>query len=130
MHVQVAAEKLLLGAALEDPANARFVLLSETCVPLYPAAVVWAQLLGEPRSRLNACTQPGDEDGRMTYRWQSTPHSTPIYMTWRWDACQELVVTPFPGAWHGVCACMHTSLLSLEGRAGATGALLENGCSP
>ena len=76
-HVQVAAEKLLLRAALEDTANARFVLLSETCVPLYPATVVWAQLVGEPRSRLNACAQPGDEDGRMTYRWPSVLHACP-----------------------------------------------------
>ena len=69
--MQVAAEKLLLRSALEDPANARFVLLSETCVPLYPAPVVWAQLQGEPRSRLNACARAGDaadEDARMSYR--------------------------------------------------------------
>ena len=65
------AEILLLRAALEDPANARFVLLSETCVPLYPAPVVWAQLQGQNRSRVNACAHPEDpNDGeyRMTYR--------------------------------------------------------------
>jgi hypothetical protein len=70
-RAQVAAEKLLLRAALQDPANARFALLSETCVPLYPAPVVWAQLQGEPRSRLNGCARPeapGDEDARMSYR--------------------------------------------------------------
>lgn len=68
---QVQAEVLLLKAALDDPANARFVLLSETCIPLYPATVVWAQLLGERKSRVNACRhpeEPRDEEFRMTYR--------------------------------------------------------------
>lgn len=68
----VEAEKLLLAQALSDPLNSRFVLLSETCVPLYPAPLVWAQLQGETRSRLNACanaSDPNDETWRMTYRW-------------------------------------------------------------
>ena len=57
--------------ALADPLNQRFVLLSETCVPLYPAPLVWAQLQGETRSRVNACangSNPDDENWRMTYR--------------------------------------------------------------
>ena len=69
--MQVEAEKLLLAQALSDPLNSRFVLLSETCVPLYPAPLVWAQLQGETRSRLNACanaSDPNDEAWRMTYR--------------------------------------------------------------
>lgn len=69
--MQVEAEKLLLAQALSDPLNSRFVLLSETCVPLYPAPLVWAQLQGETRSRLNACanaSDPNDETWRMTYR--------------------------------------------------------------
>ena len=69
--MQVEAEKLLLAQALSDPLNSRFVLLSETCVPLYPAPLVWAQLQGETRSRLNACanvSDPNDDSWRMTYR--------------------------------------------------------------
>ncbi len=65
------AELILLRTALVDPRNQRFVLLSETCVPLYPAAVVWAQLVGEPHSRLNACANPADPNdpsNRMDYR--------------------------------------------------------------
>lgn len=57
--------------ALSDPLNSRFMLLSETCVPLYPAPLVWAQLQGETRSRLNACanaSDPDDETWRMAYR--------------------------------------------------------------
>ena len=60
-----------MEAALEDPLNERFVLLSESCIPLYPAPMVWAQLLSEPRSRINACTNssnPKDGERRMTYR--------------------------------------------------------------
>ena len=71
LHMQVEAEKLLLAQSLLDPLNSRFVLLSETCVPLYPAPLVWAQLQGETRSRLNACanaSDPNDESWRMTYR--------------------------------------------------------------
>lgn len=52
---QVGAERALLRAALADPANQRFVLLSDSCVPLYPAPLIWAQLLSEERSRVNAC---------------------------------------------------------------------------
>ena len=71
LRLQVEAEKLLMRQALSDPLNQRFVLLSETCVPLYPAPLVWAQLQGETRSRVNACSNssnPDDENWRMTYR--------------------------------------------------------------
>ena len=50
------AERLLLRAALEDPLNQRFVFLSEACAPLVPASVMYAQLMSEPKSRINACT--------------------------------------------------------------------------
>ena len=51
----VDATKALLRAALLEPANAKMVLLSESCVPLYPPTVVYQQLISEPRSRVNAC---------------------------------------------------------------------------
>lgn len=65
------AERNLMEAALQEELNERFVLLSESCVPLYPAPVVWAQLLIEPRSRIHACanhSDPGDDNRRMTFR--------------------------------------------------------------
>ena len=65
------AERNLIAAALEDDLNERFVLLSESCIPLYPAALVWAQLLSEPRSRIHACansSDPGDANRRMVFR--------------------------------------------------------------
>mmetsp|Transcript_16470 Transcript_16470/g.49327 ORF Transcript_16470/g.49327 Transcript_16470/m.49327 type:complete len:505 (+) Transcript_16470:419-1933(+) len=49
------AIRALLVAALAQPHNSQFVLLSESEVPLYPAAVVWRQLQGETKSRINAC---------------------------------------------------------------------------
>lgn len=58
----VDATRALLRAALQDPANQRFVLLSESGVPLYPPAATHQQLLAEPRSRINACANPGVRD--------------------------------------------------------------------
>jgi len=49
------ASRLLLATALRDPANIRFVLLSDTSIPLVPPGLVWAQLLSEHRSRVDAC---------------------------------------------------------------------------
>ena len=49
------AFKLLLKEALTEPSNQRFVLLDESAVPLYPAAAVYLQLMGESKSRVAAC---------------------------------------------------------------------------
>ena len=65
------AEINLMAAAIQQPLNEKFVLLSETCIPLYPGTLVWAQMLSEPKSRIHACAKPGnpdDEGRRMTYR--------------------------------------------------------------
>lgn len=53
------AERRLLISALRDPLNLRYALLSESCVPLQPPGVIWADAISEPRSRINACTLPG-----------------------------------------------------------------------
>lgn len=49
------ATRALLRAALLDPNNQRFALLSESCVPLYAPAVVYTQLIYSEKSRINAC---------------------------------------------------------------------------
>lgn len=64
--LQAEAERRLLFAALADLRNQRFVLLSETCTPLYPPHVLYSQLLGETKSRVNACARP---DGHVVDRW-------------------------------------------------------------
>lgn len=46
----IEAERLLLDAALEDPANQRFVLLSDSCVPLYNFSYIYSYLMASPRS--------------------------------------------------------------------------------
>ena len=56
--VRAQAQRLLLRSALQDPLNQRFVFLSEACAPLIPAATMYAQLMSEPKSRINACNKP------------------------------------------------------------------------
>ncbi|KAG6639049.1 glycosyltransferase BC10-like isoform X2 [Carya illinoinensis] len=46
----IEAEKLLLDAALQDPANQRFILLSDSCVPLYNFSFIYNYLMASPRS--------------------------------------------------------------------------------
>eukprot|EP00887_Chlorella_sp_A99_P002199 scaffold21.g2199.t1 len=60
-HDLVEAQRLLYRAALEDPLNSRFLLISESDVPLYPASLIWAQLMSENRSRIDSCTAEWEE---------------------------------------------------------------------
>ena len=69
--LQMQAEVNLLAAALQDPMAQRFVTLSESCVPVYPAEATWLQLMAQPLSRINACldqSSQGDLDRVMQYR--------------------------------------------------------------
>lgn len=54
-HSLTKAILLLMETALEEPLNQRFVLLSESDIPLYPPAVVWLQLTSEHKSRIHSC---------------------------------------------------------------------------
>ena len=54
-HTLVDATRALLAAALTNPRNQKFVLLSESDVPLYSPLVLYAQMMAEPGSRVNAC---------------------------------------------------------------------------
>ncbi|KAL4420283.1 hypothetical protein ABPG77_005623 [Micractinium sp. CCAP 211/92] len=69
------AERALLLEALRDPANERFVLLSDTDVPLYDPLTFYQQLMHEGKSRVRAC-----RDGHMSIdRWKdamATPRLT------------------------------------------------------
>ena len=49
----------MLRVALGDPLNQRFLLVSEVCIPMYPPTVLYATLMGEDKSRVNACLPPG-----------------------------------------------------------------------
>jgi len=51
----VAAALKMIEHALRDPNNQKFVLLSESCIPIQPPEVIHAQLISENHSRINAC---------------------------------------------------------------------------
>ncbi|BDA47490.1 probable glycosyltransferase BC10 at C-terminar half [Coccomyxa sp. Obi] len=63
----VEATRALMRAALEDPLNQKFVLLSEAGIPLYPPDTFYMQLMSETKSRINSCVIPGVE--RDVHRW-------------------------------------------------------------
>ena len=46
---------MLIRESLKNPLNQRFIMLSESCVPIYPPAMVYQQLMWEKKSRINAC---------------------------------------------------------------------------
>jgi hypothetical protein len=49
----------MLREALKEPRNQRFLLLSDSGVPLYPPTAMWQHLMGISKSRINACTPVG-----------------------------------------------------------------------
>ncbi len=61
------AERRLVQAALGDPLNQRFVLLSEACLPIYPPHLLWLQLLAEGKARVNACAAPTAADAERRF---------------------------------------------------------------
>jgi hypothetical protein len=65
-HSLSAAARALLAAALADHRNRRFVLLSESDLPLYDPLTTHQQLLAQRRSMINAC--PGGAE-LMPHRW-------------------------------------------------------------
>uniref|UniRef100_A0A2N9GUS1 Uncharacterized protein n=1 Tax=Fagus sylvatica TaxID=28930 RepID=A0A2N9GUS1_FAGSY len=46
----IEAERLLLEKALDDPANQRFVLLSDSCIPLYDFSYIYNAVMPSPKS--------------------------------------------------------------------------------
>ncbi|KAL6546799.1 hypothetical protein OROMI_022520 [Orobanche minor] len=46
----IEAERVLFEEALQDPANQRFILLSDSCVPLYNFSYIYKYLMDSPRS--------------------------------------------------------------------------------
>jgi hypothetical protein len=69
------AERRLLANALLDPANERFVLLSESCVPLYGFPAVYSYLTRSRESFVGAFDDPGPH-GRGRYRAGLGPEVT------------------------------------------------------
>ncbi|BBN13655.1 hypothetical protein MPTK1_6g05340 [Marchantia polymorpha subsp. ruderalis] len=63
----VEAERLLLATALEDPLNERFILLSDSCVPLYTFKYVYDYVMSSHKSFVDSFIDYADEryDPRM-----------------------------------------------------------------
>lgn len=54
-HSVVTAERALIRAALVSPSTMRFLLASETCVPLWSRATFYLNLMSRQRSEINTC---------------------------------------------------------------------------
>ena len=75
----VEATRNLLWEAFKDPQNTRFVLMSESDIPLYHPLTFYQQLMAEERSRVNSC--PGGHT--MPWRW-SWRMGTDALKVWHW----------------------------------------------
>ena len=58
-HTIIDATRALLAAALTNPRAEKFVLMSESDVPLYSPMALYTQMMTETRSRVNACNNTG-----------------------------------------------------------------------
>jgi hypothetical protein len=60
-HTIIDATRALLAAALTNPRAEKFVLMSESDVPLYSPMALYTQMMSETRSRVNACNNTGGD---------------------------------------------------------------------
>ncbi|OVA05814.1 Glycosyl transferase [Macleaya cordata] len=67
------AERRLLANALLDSSNERFILLSESCIPVYDFPTVYKYLIGSVYSFVESFDDPGRQ-GRGRYRRSLDPH--------------------------------------------------------
>ncbi|KQK09316.1 uncharacterized protein LOC100841428 isoform X2 [Brachypodium distachyon] len=80
----VEAEKMLFAAALEDPANQRFVLLSDSCGPLYNFSHTYTYLMASPKSVVDSFTDKAD----MRYN----PSMSPVIPKDKWRKGSQWVM--------------------------------------
>uniref|UniRef100_K4B5R8 Uncharacterized protein n=1 Tax=Solanum lycopersicum TaxID=4081 RepID=K4B5R8_SOLLC len=72
----IGAERLLLNEALKDSANTRFVLLSESCIPLYNFSYLYSYLTASPRSFVDSFLDKKEE--------RYSPNMTPYVPMSKW----------------------------------------------
>jgi hypothetical protein len=82
-HSLVEATRNLLAKAFEDPANERFVLLSETHIPIWDPLSVYRVLTNEQRSSINAFPH----DNMNLERW--TKKMAPVVPNTHWRKSQQ-----------------------------------------
>ncbi|CBI15481.3 unnamed protein product, partial [Vitis vinifera] len=75
----VEAERRLLANALLDISNQRFVLLSESCIPLYNFSTIYSYLMGSKKSFVESYDLPGPV-GRGRYN----PRMKPLIKMEQW----------------------------------------------
>ncbi|KAG1348153.1 glycosyltransferase BC10 [Cocos nucifera] len=73
------AERRLLANALLDPSNERFVLLSESCIPLYNFSITYQYLMRSRYSFVGSFDDPGPH-GRRRYN----PRMIPVVNITQW----------------------------------------------
>jgi len=73
----VQATRFLLWEAFRDPSNQRFILLSESDLPLFHPLVFYRQIIGENKSRANAWPRANGQMSteRWTWRMAKPPFS-------------------------------------------------------
>ena len=69
----IEAEKRLLANALLDFSNQRFVLLSETCIPLFNFSTIYAYLMNSTKNYVEALNLTGAEGGWGRYSSKMKP---------------------------------------------------------
>ncbi|KAI3699456.1 hypothetical protein L2E82_43788 [Cichorium intybus] len=69
------AERRLLANALLDPLNQRFVLLSESCIPLFNFTTIYSYLVNSNLSHINSFDED-KETGRGRYNPEMSPNIT------------------------------------------------------
>lgn len=72
MSTMIDAERRLLANALLDFSNKRFILLSESCIPLFNFTTVYNYLINSNHSFLGSFDEPG-KGGRGRYNRQMWP---------------------------------------------------------
>ncbi|EEE55233.1 hypothetical protein OsJ_03110 [Oryza sativa Japonica Group] len=72
----VEAERMLFAAALEDPANQRFVLLSDSCVPLYNFSYIYTYLMASTKSFVDSFVDKTEK--------RYNPSMSPVILKDKW----------------------------------------------
>ncbi|KAK6925279.1 Glycosyl transferase, family 14 [Dillenia turbinata] len=74
------AERRLLASALLDFSNERFILLSESCIPLYNFTTIYNYVIHSDKSFIDSSDKPA-KDGRVRYNQNMSPTIT--FSDWR-----------------------------------------------
>ncbi|KAL4426017.1 hypothetical protein ABPG75_010033 [Micractinium tetrahymenae] len=83
-HQLVEATRNLLWEAFRDPLNERFVLLSESDIPLYDPLTLHQQLMADTKSRMNLCRRAAPTDTRRWSWRMAMSLSSPHLKAWHW----------------------------------------------